>query len=70
MDSFLVLGLVPGTNIQITFLTWLLAGAAVIGSLVLLYAKRRHLLMFWLLALRLRRQIARLDTQLLTLKLG
>ncbi|HYH74913.1 MAG TPA: hypothetical protein VD735_03045 [Candidatus Saccharimonadales bacterium] len=34
MYDFIVLGLVPGTQIQITFLTWLLAASVIVGVIV------------------------------------
>jgi large-conductance mechanosensitive channel len=42
MYSFLVLGVVPGTNIQITFGVWLsmLAAFVVAAAAVLLYLRR------------------------------
>ncbi len=70
MDSLLVLGLIPGTNIQITFIAWLLLGVATIAAFALLYIKRRHLLMFWMLARDLNRQLSKLDHTQLTLKLS
>ncbi len=61
MDSLLVLGLVPGTDIQITFLGWLMLGAAIVASFGLLLIKRRHIVMFLVLELQLKRQLAQLD---------
>jgi hypothetical protein len=70
MESLLVLGLVPGTNIQITFAGWLLVGVAIFLTALLLYMKRRHILMFFMLGLRLRRQLAQLDVQKFSYRLG
>jgi hypothetical protein len=67
MESLLVLGLVPGTDIQITFLTWLLIGAAIFALAGLLFIKRRHVLLFFMLGLQLRHQLAHFDTQQLSL---
>jgi hypothetical protein len=61
MDSLIVLGLVPGTNIQITFMAWLFAGASIVSAAALLYIKRRHLIMFLVLGLQLKRQLAQTD---------
>ena len=33
MQTFLVLGLIPGTNIQINFFVWLVIGVIVLGYL-------------------------------------
>jgi len=66
MDSLLVLGLIPGTNIQITFVIWILLSLAIAAFFVFLYMKRRHLFTFWLLALRLHRQLSRVDSNQLT----
>jgi hypothetical protein len=38
MDNFIVLGLVPGTNLQITFELWLQTAAAFLGLGLLVYA--------------------------------
>jgi len=45
MQNLIVLGLVPGTNIQITFHTWFI-GTILLGVLVLLFAlwRTRHVL--------------------------
>jgi len=42
MKDFLVLGMVPGTTIQITFVEWLEVATALIGGLCLLIAHARH----------------------------
>ena len=53
MQTFVVLGLIPGTNIQITFLMWQI----VAGSLLLLSGlwllHRAHVLRNWLVGLAL-----------------
>ena len=59
MDSIIVLGLIPGTHIQITFLMWLIAAVLVIASIVSLYLKRKHIVAFWLLAWQLNTTIKR-----------
>lgn len=38
MDSFIVLGLVPGTNFQITFELWLQVAAGLVGLWLVFYA--------------------------------
>jgi hypothetical protein len=67
MDSLLVLGLVPGTDIQITFFSWLCAALCLVALLVLLYVKRRHIIMFLLLALQIRRQVAHVEPRQIAL---
>jgi uncharacterized membrane protein YciS (DUF1049 family) len=67
MDSLLVLGLVPGTDIQITFLGWLYVGLGFGALLGLLYIKRRHIIMFFLLSRKLKRQLEQIEPQQLTL---
>lgn len=44
MNSFVVLGLVPGTDIQITFLWWLIAAATIVGALVGVRIVRRKII--------------------------
>jgi len=49
MSDFLVLGLIPGTPIQITFVLWIIG---VIGALVgfgIWFGQRRHLFRDWLI---------------------
>lgn len=48
MSEIIVLGLVPGTHIQITFVLWLLALTATITYVVVRYARRKRLLRNWL----------------------
>lgn len=46
MQDFIVLGLIPGTNYQITFIFWLWLMAGLIGLVVLVYylpARLTHL---------------------------
>ena len=49
MSDFLVLGLIPGTPIQITFVLWM---TGVVGALIgagIWFGKRRHLFRDWLI---------------------
>jgi len=49
MSDFLVLGLIPGTPIQITFVLW---AVGVIGALIgagIWFGQRRHLFRDWLI---------------------
>jgi hypothetical protein len=43
MQELLVLGLIPGTNIQITFVAWLLLVCALGAWILATIAHRRHL---------------------------
>ena len=44
MQELLVLGLIPGTNIQITFMMWLVLVIGIVVSIGISMAKRRHTL--------------------------
>lgn len=61
MQELLILGLVPGTNIQITFAVWLafIAGCAV--ALTLAVIKRRHVIRNFLIAALITIQTRRLQ---------
>lgn len=49
MSEFIVLGLIPGTQLQITFILWLLV-VLVLGTGVMLWvARRAHLFRNWLI---------------------
>jgi hypothetical protein len=43
MSSFLVLGLIPGTPIQITFLLWIIGVIAAIVGVGIWFGRRTHL---------------------------
>lgn len=63
MSELIVLGLIPGTHIQITFVLWImLVGSLLIGLLVSI-ARRTHTLRNWIITLSLlhltRQSIAR-----------
>lgn len=49
MSDFLVLGLVPGTQIQITFLLWLLGASTVVVVVGIWFGHRAHLFRNWLI---------------------
>lgn len=59
MNSLIVLGLIPGTHIQITFAAWLIAAAATLALLVMLFVRRKRLLLYLVLSWRLRQTIRR-----------
>jgi hypothetical protein len=61
MYSLIVLGLIPGTQIQITFAMWLIAIASFISLLVLVYIRRKHFVAYLLVALQLRQTIRHLQ---------
>ena len=42
MQDLLILGIIPGTNIQITFVIWLTFMAACLLSILSILMKRRH----------------------------
>ena len=50
MWSFLVLGIIPGTPIQITFALWIIGVATVVVLGGLWLGHRAHLLRNWLIA--------------------
>lgn len=54
MYSVIVLGLIPGTHIQISFTAWLIAATCLIALLAMAYARRKHIIAFFVLSLRLR----------------
>lgn len=43
MSSFLVLGLIPGTPIQITFLLWIVGVVGAVVGTVIWFAHRAHI---------------------------
>ncbi len=57
MYSFIVLGLIPGTQVQISFAMWLIAAACVLALAVTAYMRRKHVIAFFILGLRLRSTI-------------
>lgn len=48
MQDIIVLGLVPGTNIQISFVFWLICSIA--AAVILFAALKRYVLRAWILA--------------------
>jgi len=61
MQSFIVLGLIPGTHLQITFAIWLIgiitAGCWLVGWLM----RRAHLIRTWILTVAFLRATRRLQ---------
>ena len=53
MSNFLVLGLIPGTPIQITFALWMFGVFAVALGSVTYLVKRAHLIRNWLITTRI-----------------
>lgn len=43
MEDLIVLGLIPGTTIQIDFVNWLIITEVLLGCLILNVVHRRHL---------------------------
>ena len=50
MQNFIVLGLIPGTNLEITFALWLLGGAAIAAMVFAWHLQRTHRVRNWLIA--------------------
>lgn len=50
MDNIIVLGLIPGTHIQITFVAWLLAASALSSVLLFRAGTRAQLFQAWIIA--------------------
>lgn len=46
MESIVVLGLVPGTNFQITFLGWLITIVMISSTIASVWARRRHVILW------------------------
>ncbi len=57
MQELLVLGLIPGTNIQITFIAWLLLVCGLTAWILATIAHRRHLLSNFLITAMLIQQV-------------
>lgn len=49
MSDFIVLGIIPGTHIQITFLNWLIASLVLVVAFSLVYHLRRRQTIHYLL---------------------
>lgn len=60
MEALIVLGIIPGTNIQIGFLGWAAVPAIVVAGLYIARRKRRpHTFRFWLIRMSLQLTIRR-----------
>jgi hypothetical protein len=53
MSEFIVLGLIPGTQLQITFILWLLVVIALIVASLVWLGHRTHVFRNWLITLNL-----------------
>jgi hypothetical protein len=53
VENLLVLGLIPGTNLQITFFPWLIGAAILIAFIAVRSLRGARLLCNWVIALRL-----------------
>jgi hypothetical protein len=53
MYEFIVLGLIPGTNTELTFSVWLKIAGALLGLTVMWRMHRLHVLRGWLVTLSL-----------------
>jgi len=59
MDEIIVLGLIPGTHIQITFVAWLIAASALLAVVVLRASYRTKLFQAWVIATSILMQVQR-----------
>lgn len=57
MVAFLMLGIIPGTNIQITFASWVWLVAAIISIATLKTAIRKHRIVALFVALSIRHAV-------------
>lgn len=53
MSEFIVLGLIPGTQIQITFIFWSLLVIILLTVSLVRIARRTHILRTWVISLSL-----------------
>jgi hypothetical protein len=53
MSELIVLGLIPGTHIQITFILWVLLVTFIVVSGIISIARRTHVLRNWIISVRL-----------------
>lgn len=53
MSELIVLGLIPGTHIQITFIFWILVVTALLTWSIVSVARRTHILRNWIISVRL-----------------
>lgn len=53
MSEFIVLGLVPGTQLQITFILWLLVVSGLIAAFLLWLGHRTNAFRIWAITLSL-----------------
>ncbi|HSX15757.1 MAG TPA: hypothetical protein VLF40_03115 [Candidatus Saccharimonadales bacterium] len=62
MQNFIVLGIVPGTNVQTTFSFWLAVGGTLVALPVLRQLwRKRHVLVAYLRARKVAKLIGRLQ---------
>lgn len=63
MSELIVLGLIPGTHLQISFVLWLLLVVGLLTTHFVRVARRLHLMRNWIISLRMvlltRRKIGR-----------
>jgi hypothetical protein len=51
MSELIVLGLIPGTKIQITFILWVLLVVGILASSVISFIHRTHFLRNWVIGI-------------------
>ena len=61
MSEFIVLGLIPGTQMQITFLVWLVVAVGLAAYIVGCIGYRTQVFQAWLIATSIIAQVQRQD---------
>lgn len=59
MSEFIVLGLIPGTQMQITFVAWMIIAAALAVGIVVRSGYRARLFQAWVIASSISRETRR-----------
>lgn len=59
MDEIIVLGLIPGTQIQITFVAWLIAASILLAVVILRASSRTKIFQAWVIATSILVQVQR-----------
>jgi hypothetical protein len=59
MDEIIVLGLIPGTHIQITFVAWLIVASTLLTIIILRASTRTQLFRAWVIATSILLQVQR-----------
>lgn len=51
MSELIVLGIIPGTQIQITFILWILVVTALVAASLVTIARRTHIFRNWVVSI-------------------